>query len=338
MVALTETRLPARFDADTLATLGVAEYDREIEGPVSTAHPHFDAARQKHYSYVLDFGRRSTYRFFAIDALTGVQSVLSTLSVERPAYVHSFGMSEQYLVFLECPFVVNPLRLRFSGKPFIRNYEWQPGRRARFHLFEKRGGSELRTARAGPFFAFHHVNAFEDGDDVVVDVVTHPDPSVIDQLYLRHLRSAERVRATGRLARFRIGKWEDAAVEPLSDVPIELPRFDYRRAGRRHRFVYGVSDQATGDFLDSLVKIDVDRGSVLRWHEEGCYPGEPVFVDAPSGTAEDDGVVLSVVLDVRGSRSFLLVLDASTFHEVARAVAPHAIPFGFHGNYFAAVH
>jgi beta,beta-carotene 9',10'-dioxygenase len=45
-------------------------------------------------------------------------------------------------------------------------------------------------------------------------------------------------------------------------------------------------------------------------------------------------VILSVVLDAATERSFLLMLDAATFEEVARAEAPHHIPFGFHGQYF----
>jgi beta,beta-carotene 9',10'-dioxygenase len=59
-----------------------------------------------------------------------------------------------------------------------------------------------------------------------------------------------------------------------------------------------------------------------------------VFVRRPDGSAEDDGVVLSVVLDSSAGRSFLLVLDAGSFEELARAEAPHHIPFGFHGQYF----
>lgn len=69
------------------------------------------------------------------------------------------------------------------------------------------------------------------------------------------------------------------------------------------------------------------------WREEDCYPGEPVFVPAPDATTEDDGVLLSVVLDSRERRSWLLVLDAAGFTELARATVPHAIPFGFHGQF-----
>ncbi len=149
--------------------------------------------------------------------------VVATLSADRPAYMHSFGMSERYLVLVEFPLVVNPLRLKFSGKPFIRNYQWEPDRGARFHVVDKESGQVVRTARSGAVFAFHHVNAFEEGDEIVVDIVAFPDSGVIDQLYLEHLRSAEPVMTTGKLTRFRIGSSGDAPDErrwrPRSSFP-----------------------------------------------------------------------------------------------------------------------
>ncbi|HUN09591.1 MAG TPA: carotenoid oxygenase family protein, partial [Aggregatilineales bacterium] len=66
-----------------------------------------------------------------------------------------------------------------------------------------------------------------------------------------------------------------------------------------------------------------------------CYPGEPVFAARPGGTADDDGVLLSVVLDTTAGNSFLLVLDARTLQEVARATLPQAVMFGFHGHFRA---
>ena len=50
---------------------------------------------------------------------------------------------------------------------------------------------------------------------------------------------------------------------------------------------------------------------------------------------EDDGVVLSIVAGADG-KSFLLVLDAKSFEEVARARLPHGIPYGFHGHFVPA--
>jgi len=57
-------------------------------------------------------------------------------------------------------------------------------------------------------------------------------------------------------------------------------------------------------------------------------------VPRPEAGAEDDGVLLSLVLDAAAGRSFLLVLDARDLSELARASAPHPVPFGFHGEFF----
>jgi carotenoid cleavage dioxygenase-like enzyme len=86
-------------------------------------------------------------------------------------------------------------------------------------------------------------------------------------------------------------------------------------------------------WLDRIVKADVAKRSSTIWAEDGCYPGEPVFVAAPNAAHEDEGALLSVVLDGRTGNSFLLVLDASSLQELARAEVPHHIPFGFHGQF-----
>jgi len=332
-VAFTETTLPLRIESRTLATLGVFGY-AQLSGQVSIAHPHYDAARARHYSYMVEFGMKSRYRLFSVTD-QGVQEQVAELPVDLPAYLHSFAMTERYLVLVEFPLVVSALALKFSGRPFIENYHWKPERGLRFHIVDKETGRELACARGEAAFAFHHVNAFEDGDGLVIDMIAYPDATIIEQLYLARLRKGTPLTATGELTRFRV-PFGDAHVtrRSLAAVPLELPRINYEaRAGKPYRYVWGTSIQVPGDFLDSIVKIDADTGSVLRWYEPGCYPGEPVFVPAPAKAAEDDGVLLSLVLDIGKNGSFLLVLDAATLKELARAKAPHAIPFHFHGNY-----
>jgi beta,beta-carotene 9',10'-dioxygenase len=335
-VAFTETSIPMRFSPETLETLGVFGYRRPLNGQVSTAHPHYDAKRGCHYNYIADFGMKSLYRLCRVGD-DGKQKVVAELPVDRPAYMHSFGMSEDHLVLTEFPLVVNPIDLRLSGKPFIQNYRWEPERGLVFHVVEKDSGRLVRTVTADASFGFHHVNAFADGDRLAVDFITYPDAGIIDQLYLARLRSSAPITATGTLTRFQVPLAPDEPVTRriLADAPVELPRINYEaHAGKPYRYVWGTGVQTKGDFLDSIVKIDTATGTVAVWHAAGLYPGEPVFVPSPSATAEDDGVLLSVVLDTGKDRSFLLVLDAASLNELARAAAPHAIPFHFHGNYF----
>ena len=291
-VALTETTLPVCFDPETLAVLGDRAYGPEVGGQISIAHPHHDATRKCRYSYVVAFGRNSRYRLFAIPDDGAPERVVAELGVDKPSYMHSFAMTERHLVLTEFPLVVDPLRLLLAGEPFIKNYRWTPERGLRFHVFEKDGGRHVTSKVADPVFAFHHVNAFEDGDTLVIDLVAYKDAQIIDQLYLARLRAGEPVDATGLLTRYAVplrGSGKVAATH-LNDTMIELPRIDYDLvAGRPYRYVWGAGRRTMGGFLDCIVKIDVETGTEQTWWEEHCFPGEPVFVPAPGPHARRRG-------------------------------------------------
>jgi len=338
-IAMTETALAVEFDPHMLKTLGVFDYGNDkMAGSVTTAHPHFDFQRALTINYLIQFSRISKYHVYRILAGSVRRESIGVLPVREPAYMHSFGMTENYVVLVEFPLVVNPLRLLLAGKPFIENYEWQPARGARFLLMSKGDGS-VKSFSSEAFFAFHHVNAFEQNGDVFLDIAAYPDKSIIDALYLHRLRAGDPVPPPD-LRRYRLpsgGSTSD--YERIATEPIELPRVNYKRTNAKdYRYVYGVSNRPDrpGDFFNQLAKVDVRDRSAKIWRDENCYVGEPVFVGAPAATAEDEGVVLSVVLNASKGNSFLLVLDASSFTELARAEVPHHIPFGFHGQFFAA--
>jgi carotenoid cleavage dioxygenase-like enzyme len=334
-IAMTETPIPVRFDAETLATLG-PDAGAKAFGQITTAHPHHDAERRELVNFAAHLGRKSEYRVYARRSSTDART-LATMPVREPSYMHSFAITPRFVLLLENPLVVNPLKLALGGKSFIKNYVWKPELGVRIHAFDRATGAHTRSWTADPFFVFHTINAFEDGDDVVIDLCAHDDASIIELLELERLRSgAAHSSLAARPVRLTLGADGTVAQRALADVDLELPRVNYRaRNGLPYRYAYGGS---AGDaaFLKRLVKIDVADGTHMVWDEPGAWAGEPVFVPRPGATAEDDGVILSVVLDTAAASSFLLVLDAATFEEVARARAPHHIPFGFHGQFFSA--
>jgi carotenoid cleavage dioxygenase-like enzyme len=287
-------------------------------------------------NFAAHLGRRSEYRVYARRSRTEGRT-LATMPVREPSYMHSFAITPRFVVLLENPLVVNPLRLALSGKAFIKNFVWRPELGVRVHAFDRETGALHRSWTADPFFVFHTINAFEDGDDVVVDLCAYEDASVIDLLDLETLRTGTAGAPLARPLRLTLGAAGGDAVairELAPGLDLELPRIDYRRRnGHAYRYVYGAG-AAGAPFLKRLVKLDVTDGSSIVWEEPDAWAGEPVFVPRPGGTEEDDGVVLSVVLDAEAGRSFLLILDAATFQEVGRAAAPHPIPFGFHGQFF----
>jgi beta,beta-carotene 9',10'-dioxygenase len=333
-IAMTETPMPVEFDAETLETLGHLDYADSLKGHVTTAHPHHDRERNELVNYLARFSRTSEYVLYGLPAGSSERRVIARLPVKEPAYMHAFGMSERYLILAEYPLRVNPLKLAFGGKPFIENYQWRPQEPTRFQVIDRASGALRGTYETDAFFCFHHVNAFERGSELVVDLCAYEDPSIIDALYLDENGPVGELPPV-ELRRYTIDlDGGNVRSEPLSEGSFELPRIDYGRHNTRpYRYTYGTGS-VDGGWIDRLVKIDVSDGTRSEWHEDGCYPGEPVFVREPGREAEDAGVALSVVLDTRAGRSFLLVLDAGSWQELARAEAPHHIPFGFHGQYF----
>jgi beta,beta-carotene 9',10'-dioxygenase len=342
--ALTETPVPVEFDPETLATVGVASHPDGLGGATTTAHPLPDPGTGDLLNVVLAFGRRSEYR---VTRQRGdlARELVATVPADRPGYLHSFAVTERYVVLVIGPLVVDPLSFVLRGRPFIDNFRWSPERGTRIVVVETAGGAVRVDTTTAPLFAFHHVGASEDAGTVVVDLCAYPDAGIVDGLRLDRLRAA-RPTPMPRLLRLRVpldgGPSGNVTVtsRQLSVEPLELPRTAVR-PGRPYRYAFGcgAADAGGTNFLDQLVKVDVHAGTAVAWREPGCHPGEPVVVPRPAaagGTgAEDDGVALSVVLDSRAGSSFLLVLDAGTLTELARAAVPHAIPLGFHGGFSA---
>ncbi len=354
-VAMTETPLPMAFDPQTLETLGVVHYNDDLTGHHGSAHPHYDFARRMSISYMTEFNMPSVFRVYGIKDNEHQRVQIGSYTTMEPSYLHSFGMTENYIVIAEYPYRVNPLNLLTSGKPFIENYEWRPQEPAKFVVMRKEDGSIIGTYETEAFFSFHHINAFERNSEVIVDISTYSTPGVVNQLYLDQLRreethqlqgeaTAPNAASEGEMRRYHLSLDSSTVhYELLADATIELPTINYRRYNARdYSVAYGTSrDKRRPEaFANQLTRVDVngEKGQNTKfWVQENCYPGEPIFAEAPDARSEDDGVILSVVLDANKGNSFLLVLNAHTFEEIARAEVPHHIPQGFHGEFFSSV-
>lgn len=100
----------------------------------------------------------------------------------------------------------------------------------------------------------------------------------------------------------------------------------------------GLSILYERSFLDGIGNTDTQTGETLVWEAARQTPGEPIFVPAPDVSKdEDDGAVLSVVLDGNSGSSYLLCLDARTTQEIGRASVGVPVGLGFHGRHLSAL-
>jgi carotenoid cleavage dioxygenase-like enzyme len=337
-VALVESPVAVEFDPRTLETLGQFPFAEVAPGQISSPHPQYDFDRRVLVNHSTAMGHPGHYNVWSIADGSTAQRLLAAVPADPPCYMHSFGMSERYLVFAEFPVVIDADEFLRADTAFLECFRWAPERGTRFVVVDKADGSVLRTCQADAFFAFHHVNAFDRGDEIVVDITATPTPygTVLglppspDQLDLQQQGN--------QLRRYTLPLTgpSTADYEVVSEACIEMPRINTERcAGHDYRCVYGLGRSPSGRHMNSVTKVDLRAGTVTIWHESGCFPGEPVFVPAPGAAGEDEGVVLAGVLDMRTGTSFLLVLDGSSFTELARARVPHHIPSDLHGQFYA---
>jgi beta,beta-carotene 9',10'-dioxygenase len=331
--ALGETTMQIEFDLETLESIGRYNFNQPRFGTSSTAHPHFDGGGA--FNLITRYGPINSYQVRKMDREATKVAAVNTLT---PSYMHSFGMSEKYYVIAESPFTVRSIRLMMANKPFIENFKWHKRRGTKIWVIDRDTAKVVISKEVEPFFFFHFVNTFDTEAGVVFDIVTYEDASVIQSYYLENISDPASRIPGGTLKRFALDtRSGDVHVRDLSDAQIELPHIDYRRYHMRedYRYVYamGLSGEQA-KFYDEIVKIDITGATTMRWTEAGCYPGEPIFVPKPGGAGQDDGVILTLVLDTLNKSSFLLVLNAGNFDEIARVPAPEPILFGFHGSYF----
>ena len=247
--------------------------------------------------------------------------------------MHSFGLSERWIVLAEFPYVVNPLRLAFSGRPYIENYRWKPELGTRFTLIDRATGAASGPFATDAFFGFHHVNAYEDGDEVVADVCVFADAGIVEDLYLERLRAGKPI-AKPELRRFRIrpatarsrdeplGRGPRAAADqlrPLQRAPLPLR---LGRRERRHRLARADRQGRPRDAGDQRAGPSRAATRASR-----CSSPRP----APT-TRTRACCSRSSSTRARAARSCSSSTRA-TLSELARAEAPHHIPFGFHGQF-----
>ncbi len=333
-VALTEAPRRIAFDPETLRTRGEFSFDDDLPEHITAAHLVDDPHRGEVIGFTTQFGRQPQYHLYRVPDGSRRRELIASVDAHGPAYVHDCSVTDDHVILVEPPLVLSVLRAldpRSDGP--IDMLRWRENRSTRVLVVDRESGEVLAEPTLDPAFVFHHVNAYADGDTVVVDLIEFPDADIVGSLSMSELGGGFPDVPDGRLVRYRIDPETDAIERtPLYDGGMELPRVSRSRIGRRHRYAYGQATDREG--ANGLVKVDCETGTAREWWKRSVYVEEPVPVRRPGSDAEDDGVVLATALDAERGRTALLVFDAATLEVSARVPLPHAEPFGFHGRFF----
>ncbi len=330
--ACTETPFLTEFDPTDLNTLGQINLNDSIKSQISTAHPHFDFESGQLFNFLIEYGPVSTYKLIAWKQGESTPRQIASIKTNKPGYLHSFAITQNFVILVLGPLVVNPLELLFSGKPFIQNFNWKPELGTKVYVIDKRS-AKVTPFELPPFFVFHHINAYESADLIEVDLLSYTDAGIVKDLYLSNLCKSNEAPAVPVIKRLSIDLSSNKINQTiLSEKGLELPTIDYKNLSTKaYDHFFGIAENRKGSFLNQIVKVSTKTAQTeAAWYEPDCYPSEAIFVNSNDS---DSGVLVSIVTNAAENTSFCLVLDSRDLKELCRIQLPHLIPFHFHGQF-----
>lgn len=326
LLSLGEAGWAYEINGDDLSTAGVANYDGKLQTAM-TAHPKIDPVSGELHFF--GYNVMSPYLTYHVADASGELIRSVPLDTDGPAMMHDFAMTENHVIFMELPVLFSMFKA-VTMDPFP--FGWDEDAPCRMGVLPKNGSAEdLRWFDVPTCFIFHTMNAFEAGDEIVMDAARY------DSLWVKGSGDFNHPAYLNRYS-FNL-KSGAVSVNQVNDQSMEFPQINRQLWGRDYRYGYSLSSgmedgHMSYDGATGFIKFDMKTGEAEQHRlPKGVAPAEPFFVAASGATAEDEGYVLSYVYQPSTHTSEMWILDASNLSAdpLAKVKLPVRVPIGFHG-------
>lgn len=326
---------PYRIDAKTLETVGVENFNDQLKVHVS-AHSKVDENTGEFIFF--DYGNSYPYMMYGVVSADGKEVHSVPIDLPGPRNPHDMWITENYSILMDLPLFANTEALK-KGRYKVEFHSNIP---SRFGVIPRHGKSnDIRWFEADPCYIYHSINAWEEGDEIVlvgcrVDQPEPPKRSTESDIQ----RMMQFLQLDAKLHYWRLNLKTGAVKEgELDDMNTEFPVINLHYMGRKGRYSYNVHiDKAETLRFTGLVKYDTLTGQNEKYlFDENFYGSEAAFAPKKNAQSEDEGYVVCYTHNVSTDKSELVILDAQQFSSgpVARIALPHRVPMGFHATWIS---
>ena len=342
LLALNEGGRPWELEPDSLETVGEFNYDGALSGRnVFSAHGKIHPRTGDYINFgagMSGFGWRGPKACINIYRVNPVGELFAKgqIALETFPFCHDFALTDHYAIFFVGSIVFRGMGGVILGTTTISDQvRFDPAVAMQVVVCDLETLAEVKRFETDPGAIIHFGNAFEDGDEVVIDAMFTGDFEANDTLsdvfnpgrrfnggtYLRYHLNMQ----TGRMT-----------AEQVCERESEFPTFNTARSGERHKACYTACsiDNGANSFFNAIQRVTYDGDSTLVTLPPGYYGSEPLFAPAVSAQREDDGYVLEVVYDAFQHISELQVYRADNIADhVCSLKLKHHVPHQFHGYF-----
>ena len=344
LLALYEGGRPWALDPQDLSTQAEWDFDGALKvGEVMSAHGRTHPFSGDYISFGAGMegwglkGPRPCLNLYRINQ-AGALYRRGSVSLETMPFCHDFAVTEHYAVFFLGSIVFgNPVPILLGARTFSDLVRYDSSVPMQVLVVDLQDFSITRRFETTPGTIIHFGNAYEDGDEVIVDGMFAEDFEANETL--KDVFNPDGRFNGGQYHRYRLNlKTGHLSQESVTATESEFPTYNPRYTGRRNKVTYTAASIANGanSFFNALQRVTRDGAAQLLTLPPGTYGSEPVFAATPDSRNEADGYLLSVVYNAFTHRSELHILRAEDLEDrVAVLRLPHHIPHQFHGQYQA---
>lgn len=287
------------------------------------AHTRLDPKTKELFAFTYD--THPPYLRYYVFNETGAITKEVPIEKNHASMMHDFVLTENYLVFFDCPAIFDFNNLK-KNKPLL---EWKKEYPVNIIVVNRHDQSTF-TIQTDSFFVYHFVNGFEKNNQIIIDYVRY-DSFTIGS----HLES-------------NLSYWYRAIIDintktvkliQCDDRNVEFPRINDAYQTRQNQFIYLPSqNRSTEDtgLYNLLIRYDTEKQtSVVHDFGDAIEIGEPIFIPENNAENEDEGFVGVFAYDKSTQKSEFVLLHAQAIEDkpIARIQMPQRVPHGLHGSW-----
>ena len=319
-----------QMDPVTLENLGKASW-----GPLDgvSAHPKIDVETGELMFF--NYSKHAPFMHYGVVDRAGKLAHYVPIQLPSPRLPHDMAITKNWSILNDMPLFWDEELLKRD----IHAARLHDGIPTRFALIPRHGQPEdIRWFDASPTYVLHWTNAWEDGDEVVLEgyYEDKPMPDPIEEAgeYSHMMAYVDMNSFQSRLHRWRFNLTTGETTEDrLSDRIVEFGMVNPNYYMRKSRYVWSTTGHPGWFLFNGYVRHDTQTGEEQVYQlPEGVYASESPMVPRKDAQHEADGYLVTFLIDENTRTSQLAILDAGyvTKGPICRAVLPHKISSGVH--------
>lgn len=327
-------------DPMTLETIGPADFDG-APGLRASAHSKVDERTGEMLFF--DYFKEAPHMTYGVIGRDGRLKHHIPIALPGPRLPHDMAFTEHYAILHDFPLCYDDDALE-AGRHKLRFHADWP---TRFAVVPRLGTpDQIRWFEAKPNYMLHVANAWEEGDEIVMQGT----PFRLPRDLAGNIESEKFAKMWSLMYRdflfyewrfnLKTGRTTERVVDDVFCT--EFPMINGHYQGYKHRYSYHITmvrESLRQPRFAGLIKYDLQRGTAQAWSEgRDFFYSEAPFAPADNPQSEDHGYLVSFVWNAREQRSEIQVFDARDFGRgpMAQVILPHRVPPGFHATWVSA--